>query len=430
LVLSLTAGLALAGFLYQQVFVEGQFGPAAMFGAALLATAFLALVGMYALSATRHRELVRNLLLAGTATLVSYVVVDFVAGMVLIQPLSPPLVPDAFRHHVLVPSSYAEFRQRDFAYIQRVNNFGMRGEDVTLEKAPRTRRILMLGDSFTMGKGVEDDETFSAVLGPLIQPNVSACSDFAIEVLNGGVDSYAPILSLIQLRRDLSQLDPDLVVLNLDNSDLVQEAAYRQQAVRAADGEIVGVPQLGRRSAYERARSWVDRRLFFTRVLLVYINRIFDHRELTIRRVVNEMGREHFAHTLEGDVDRTGQWNDLFDSVARIKAHTDSLGIEFVLTTYPWAHQLGDSGWVPGRYEYMERGERTTDLSARTIRAHAAELSVDLFEMFPYFKAYDGNEPLYFSYDPHWTPAGHRIAANALADHLRAHHIPRWCGGG
>lgn len=428
LILACLAGLALAGFVYQQAFVEGGLGPAALFGTALLAGAFLLLVAMFVLSGGKHKELVAKLLLAGTATLSTYVAADLLVGMVLIQPLSPPLVADAYRHHSLIPNTRAEFRQRDFAYIQRVNNFGMRGEDVTLEKPPRTIRILMLGDSFTMGKGVEDGETFSALLGPLLQEPLTACSDLRVEVLNGGVDSYAPILSLLQLRRDLTQFSPDLVFLNLDNSDLIQEAAYRRQAVRGPEGEIVAVPQVSQRSRYEQVRSWVERHLFFTRVLLVYINRAFDHGELTVRRVVNEGGREHFAHTLEGDIDRTAQWNDLFESVAQIKAHTDSLGIDFVLTTYPWAHQLGDSGWVPGRYEYMEAGEKTTDLTARTIRSHTGRLGVDLFEMLPYFQAYTGSEPLFFRYDPHWTSVGHQIAAEALADYIRQHHLPAWCG--
>ena len=428
--LVLVTGLLFGGFVYQQASVEGSFGPAAMLGTVLLGLLFCAALIMYRLSKTRHRETVGNVLLAGFAVVVTYLVADFVVGTVLIRPLSPPLVPDEYRHHKLVPDSVAELRQRDFTYRQHVNKLGLRGKDISAEKPQGTRRVLMLGDSFTMGKGVDEDQTFAVLVEQMLQEASASCGGPRIEVLNGGVDSYAPVLSSIQFTRDLTPLAPDLVILNLDLSDLIQEAAYRRQAVRRTNGEIIAVPQVARDSSYERFLSWTSRHLFFTRVILVYVTRTFDHKELTVRRVVNEMGREHIAHTLEGDVDRTAQWRDIFDSVDRIKMHADSLGMEFLLTTYPWAHQLGESGWVPGRYDYMAKGERTTDLSARTIRERSAALGIELLEMEPYFRAYEGREPLYFAYDPHWTPAGQRVMAEGLAQYLIDSRLPRWCGGG
>lgn len=429
LVLVVGSGLLFAAFVYQQAVVEGAFGPAAILGTVVLALVCATFAALYVLAGTRHRGTVAGILLAGFATLFTYVVVDVVAGWLLIEPLSPPLVADAVRHHVMVPDSRSEFRQRDFAYVQRVNHLGLRGKDVAVEKPAGTRRVVMLGDSFTMGKGVEDDETFSVLVEASLQQALAACGGGAIEVVNGGVDSYAPVLSLLELRRDLTPLKPDLIVLNLDNSDLIQEAAYRRVAVRDAKGEIVAVPQIGRESRYDRFRSWTERNLFFTRVLLVYVNRAFDHGELTVRSVVNEGGREHFAHTLEGDRDRTAQWDDVFESIGRIKLHADSIGAEFVLTTYPWAHQLGDSGWVPGRFQYMKQGERPSDVTERTIRERSAALGIDLFETMPFFRtAYESSEPLYFRYDPHWTARGQRVMAQALERHIVAHHVPRWCG--
>ncbi len=308
LILTLAASLLLVGFVYQQAVVEGGFGPAAIVrycgpwrrrphprGADLLE--------WHAAS-----RLVGNLLLACIATVVSYFALDLLAGWLLIVPLSPPLVPDPYVHHALVPNSYAELRQPDFSYIQRVNQLGLRGRETTVEKPASTKRILMLGDSFTMGKGVEDSQTFSVLVEQSLQEALKSCGGGSVEVLNAGVDSYAPVLSYIHFKRRLARLAPDLVVLNFDHSDLIQEAAYRKQAIRDSNGEIVAVPQVAQDSLYEQFVSWTSRRLFLTRALLVYVNRAMDHRELTVRRVVNEAGREHFAHTLEGDVDRTAQW--------------------------------------------------------------------------------------------------------------------------
>jgi hypothetical protein len=428
LALTALASLVFAAFVYQQAAVEGSFGPAAMVGTAVLGLTALSFAVLTYLSGTRRRDLVGKILLAGTATVVSYLVMDLAAGWILITPLSPPLVPDPFRHHALVPDSYSEIRQRDFAYIQRVNHLGLRGKDTTVEKPAGTRRVLMLGDSFTMGKGVEDDQTFVVLVERGLQEALSACGGGSIEVLNGGVDSYAPVLSAIQLERDLGRLGPDLVVLNLDNSDLIQEAAYRQQATRDESGTIVAVPQVWQDSAYERFLSWTSRNLFLTRVLLVYVNRAMDHRQITVRRVVNEAGREHFAHTLAGDVDRTAQWDAMFESIARIQRDATTLGAPLLLSTYPWAHQLDrDLGWV-GRYEHMQRGERTTTLTQETIRRRSAALGIPVFEALPVFQAYAGSEPLYFDHDPHWNALGQRLMADGLRRYIEEHYLPTWCG--
>jgi len=420
-------GLMLAGFLFQQISVEGEFGPAAIVGVVLLSAVFLVLALMSYLAGTRHRETVRNWLISFTVAVAFYLFLDIVAGQVLIEPLSPPLVPNEYRHHALVPNSNAELRQRDFQYIQRVNSLGLRGREISAEKPAGTRRVLFLGDSFTMGKGVEENETFAVLVEELLQDTLAACDGEKVEGLNGGVDSYTPLLSYLQFERELAALSPDLVILNLDNSDLIQEQAYRKQAIRSDDGSIVSVPQVAQDSLYERFLSWTTRNMYFTRIALVYTIRAMDHREVSVRRVVNEFGREHFAHTLEGDVDRTSQWQDIFHSIERIDRLSQSIDAGFLLVTYPWAHQVNDTDWVPGRYMFMEEGEKTSDLTEQTIRRHAAKLGIDLFEALPAFQAYRGAEPLYFKFDPHWTPTGHKIMAGGLAGYLAEREVRQWC---
>lgn len=427
LFLTALACVALGGFVYQQAFVEGGFGPAAMVGTAVLVVVAM-FFGTLAYMSKRHPSGVANTLLAFTVTVGSYFILDLLAGKLLIVPLSPPLVADPYRHHALVPDSYAELRQPDFDYIQRVNSLGLRGRETTVAKPENTRRILMLGDSFTMGKGVQDDETFSVLVAKMLQDSLKSCNGGTVEVLNAGVDSYAPILEYLYFKRELARLGADLVVLNLDNSDLIQEAAYRHQAVRNAEGEITAVPQIWRQSFYERFLSWATRNLYLTRVILVHVNRAMGHRELSVRQVVNEFGREHFAHTLAGDVDRTTQWRDIFDSLARIKQLTDSAGSDFLLTTYPWAHQLvGNVGWAEGRKPYMQPGDKLSDVTQHAIRSHAEALNMDLLETQPAFEAYHGPGPLYFNIDPHWTPTGQKIMAEALYRQIAARQLPKWC---
>jgi hypothetical protein len=420
-------GALLAALLFQQVIVEGSMGPAAMVGAAVLGIAFLAMLATLLLYRTRHRALVANLWLAVFSVSVSYFALDLAAGWILIRPLSPPLVPDAVRHHRLVPDSFAEFQQRDFSYVQRVNTHGMRGKEFSTGKTPGSYRILMLGDSFTMGKGVEDDQTFSVVLENSLETKRETCGK-PVEILNAGVDSYAPILGLLYLKGELLPLEPDLVIYNLDVSDLVQEAAYRKQGVHDANGQVVAVPQHAEGdSPMETFRIWTERHLFFTRVALLYANRLLGYRELTVRDVLTRADVDVVAHTLKGDVDRSQQWRDIFDSITRMNQFCAEHGITFMLSTYPWAHQISDTEWVPGRSAFLPEGAEQSDRSEVAIRERSAAGGVELIDAKPAFSAYDGKEPLYFAYDMHWTPAGHRVMAKSLEDYLVRRLSTTWC---
>jgi acid stress-induced BolA-like protein IbaG/YrbA len=232
-----------------------------------------------------------------------------------------------------------------------VNNAGLRGQNINIEKKANHFRILMLGDSFTMGKGVEDNQTFSALLQDFLNTENNVCDAKTIEVLNAGVDSYSPILSFIQLKRDLAPLDPDMVVLNLDVSDLIQETAYREEAIYGQDGEIQAVPGTKRNvSLNERIRGWVENNLYMTRLLLFYTNKILGYRDLTIRGVVNQANFEVAEHTLASDrKNRQAEWKMIFDSILKIKNFCDDREMIFLLTIYPWGHQVSDTEWIPGR---------------------------------------------------------------------------------
>jgi lysophospholipase L1-like esterase len=351
----------------------------------------------------------------------TYIAVDVIAGLILIRPLSPPLAPDEYRHHKLVPNTYSEFSQQDFHYVQRVNNLGLRGLDRPLKKPPGVYRILMLGDSFTMGKGVNDDQTFSALLEMGLNRQLAGCTARKLEVLNGGVDSYSPILSYIQLSRDLYPLEPDLVVLNLDVSDLVQEAIYRGLARYDGNGQPLAVPQPGpaKVSFNERVRVWSEHHLYLTRLLLFYVNRLFDYRGITAREVLTESNFELVAHTLKGDtIPRDGQWADIFDSILRIRSFAMERGMEFVMTAYPWGHQVNDAEWQPGRRGMIPEGAVVSDASIDQITELARANGVAFANMFPVFRAVTGGNALYFRHDMHWTPAGHEVMARGLGEFL------------
>jgi hypothetical protein len=82
---------------------------------------------------------------------------------------------------------------------------GVRGTaDIPYERVSGKHRILVLGDSYTFGEGVSDDETYASALGRLLANT---------EVVNLGVHGYGHDQMLEYLRTEGVKYHPDVVIL-------------------------------------------------------------------------------------------------------------------------------------------------------------------------------------------------------------------------
>jgi len=284
----------------------------------------------------------------------------------------------------------------------------------------------MLGDSFTDGRAVRDDETFSAILERRLNDN-GARPGRTVQVLNAGVNSYSPILSFLQVDRQLPPLDPDLIVLNFDMSDLVQESLYRANATYAANGELLGIDG---RVAFEgpftgKVRRFITRHFYLTRL---GVNKLepppTGPEPGSLEYWISRADPALLQHTLASDtVNRIAQWEDVFDSILRIKQYGDEAGSGFLLTTYPWGHQVSDEEWGRGRELFLPEEFVVSDRSVRALEEFSAEYGIDFLNTFAGFRAYQGEERLYFDLDMHWTAAGHRLMAHQLEDRIRTRFL-------
>ena len=102
-------------------------------------------------------------------------------------------------------------------------------------EAPSRARVLMIGDSFTYGLGVRDDETFAAYLR----------SEHGYEVVNAGVNAYGADQALLLWEREGQEIGADFVVLGYFVDDFyrnglaVRDAPKPYFAYREASGDYV-----------------------------------------------------------------------------------------------------------------------------------------------------------------------------------------------
>lgn len=89
-------------------------------------------------------------------------------------------------------------------WLIRCNSVGMRDDrDFPTEKPETRRRLLLLGDSFTFGYGVDADERFSSLL---------EARDAGLEVLNFGLCSSGMDQQYLVYREIASRFESDAVL--------------------------------------------------------------------------------------------------------------------------------------------------------------------------------------------------------------------------
>jgi lysophospholipase L1-like esterase len=94
------------------------------------------------------------------------------------------------------------------------NSKGLRDREIPYARTPGVRRILMLGDSGTVGWGVAFDETF-----PKRIEKAYAEKGDKVEVINTGVGNYNTIQEVEYFLTEGYKYEPDIVVLNYSFND-------------------------------------------------------------------------------------------------------------------------------------------------------------------------------------------------------------------
>jgi lysophospholipase L1-like esterase len=119
----------------------------------------------------------------------------------------------------------------------RVSSLGLRGGELGRQRPTGWHRVVVLGDSFAFGLGVDESETYPAQLESMLR-----AAGRSAQVANLGVPGYHSGQELAWLERAGFALDPDLVVLLYYGNDEIGEAFQYDPAFRVLYGDALPVP--------------------------------------------------------------------------------------------------------------------------------------------------------------------------------------------
>jgi lysophospholipase L1-like esterase len=108
-----------------------------------------------------------------------------------------------------LPFHHRPDRAGDFYGVEiRTNSFGLRDREYTIDKPQGTERIVVLGDSFTLGWGVPLEDVFSKRLERLLNQDGAR-----YQVINMGIGNYNTTMEVELFKWKGLDLDPDIVIL-------------------------------------------------------------------------------------------------------------------------------------------------------------------------------------------------------------------------
>jgi len=295
------------------------------------------------------------------------------------------------------------------------NSFGLRSPEVAVPKPAGTVRILLLGDSFTFGQGVREDQGFARVLERKLKATET---DRVIEVVNAGVISYCPLLEYLQYRQHLHILEPDLVVLNFDMSDVQDHLIYSRTTAWSSDGAPLfstepSLQQVPGLMPPLLSFQWVSRRL-----------RALRREVTTIATDVPVHDVDRYAWTLDGGPELAREAEAAMSPIANLQTLLAHAHIPLVLATYPQPWQVSkDATPLPPIREQYGVGLGTVHLNDRPFRQlerFASDRSIPFLNATPRFRTAEQPAALFLRDDFHFSPSGNDLYADVLASLVRA----------
>lgn len=320
----------------------------------------------------------------------------------------------------------------------------------------QTKNLLMIGDSFTFGTGVDQNETFSALLEERLNPVVGPLSfvdevdrggladslDFPTEgnsfrlsqdaltrptwnVWNAGQIGYSVGQYYLTLKRYHELMDLDAAVVNIFVANDVTELRRKiwhgtrsDQIQRVEDLKVFANDrhQLESRTSVppkSLAWHWLEQRLQVLRYQLELDDPEFDEPTLTWPVFLAE---DHPAW----DPRLPKFWERFFQGMQLMVDYANEQEIDLYFVLIPMDVQVDPSYRHKYARIYFDEDAARSDRPQTEIVSFCAARQLRCLDLLPTFRDRTDRDQLYFNYnaDPHFDRLGHRVTADLIYRYL------------
>lgn len=317
----------------------------------------------------------------------------------------------------LKPSASDRFVALDFDTHITINSFGLRDKSRSLEKGNNTFRILILGDSFTYGFGVNNNESYPAVLEGLLNAELTPKH---FEVWNAGFASgYSPDTFYVYLREKGMAFNPDLIIVGIfvenDILDLLKNRyvfdenntllRIQSDFYHVDNGKL-------RRGTEGDIPSTFGRGIIYLKNILTKYSKIFSYLHPRISMLFQKEHSSLFDAEYPEYLKKKFQDTQFYLHEIKVLAEKNKTPV--VILLLPGKASINELWDV-----YLNKNPGSDrDKPRKILLSSCANHTLTCFDMWPFFIHATNASKFYFEHDVHWNRQGNQRGAELIKEFL------------
>ncbi len=297
----------------------------------------------------------------------------------------------------------------------RTNSHGLRGGEIPIPKPQGVIRIVCLGDETALAAGVDERAAYPSQLQQYLAGETSQ----QIEVINAGINHGCPLLALIHLKQRLLSLQPDLIILHFDMTDVRDDHRLRPWVGFDVNNEAsFATHPLLRPSRQQQWESWEDQFLVAQwGADTLWSNWSPSDSGSSRVDIDSRAGGEAWLR------DDPPNWDiyieHALEPITEMKRVAEGVNCRFMLSTTPrpWQASSNASSATEARQPYgVGRGEHYGSRRPFQILSRFAEEEyIPFLDCSPSFIQYAEPDALYLTKSPELSELGHQLYAYELS---------------
>lgn len=324
----------------------------------------------------------------------------------------------------LAPLFHARHKTADYDVTLATNAQGFRGPEVPTRSQAPGLRVLVLGDSFAFGHGVEAEQAFPARL----EARLRAGGQPAV-VVNAGVPGYGTHNAQALLESIAGDVEPDLVVLGFYAGNDFRndhEAKFGRLVGRA--GVLVTLLP-GDSDLLATTKAWVATRCRTAQAIYVALAGKAGGEADAVRRLCEGLDWDQGFGTaltrVRWDPDATEAFARTQQAFERLADSCARRNLPLLVALLPSPFQYNDALWaiVVDKCR-LAAGEFDLEKPHRVLREFLATRGIACVDVLPEFERVTKESGQQLSIDVHFNAAGHELAAGVIADALAQAKVP------
>ena len=313
-------------------------------------------------------------------------------------------------------------KRGSFSTTFTTNSRGLRDKEYSLKKPDGVKRIVVVGDSFTWGFGVNDNENYTERLESMLHN---------AEVINLGVTAYQLWKEILYFKKEGVLYNPDILIVGLCLNDFIHGKIEEKKVTSASN-----IKDHGKTEAKSQAATPINFKYYLKKYVFqnsAFFTFILDriNTSKSIIKGLSYIGLKELTGFEDLDWNLMPAlkdypdylkkcWEETQSDLLQFKRLASDSGVRLIIAVIPSVQSIQEISFRHTiSYSIFDKDDFDLDKPYRMLKEFALKNNIEIIVPVNVFReANRGGQHLYLKRDMHFSAAGHDLFAHAIADYL------------